>query len=309
VLVAVAAGLAGCTATPGRTDEDPPGDQPTDSDGPTPTGDDCTSGFHVALKAFAPSDDLAVHVEGATERDLVATAVESGSATHETYGESPLRAGVVEHEEAYYQLAVEEAGSETVPAFLFDISWENGRTAPDGSTLLAFEDLPEPDREAIRFLVPDGEGEEDEGHPSQSFTGRERPVPYPAGGDDSRLLEQDTVWVRYDGREYRVSTGAETTTELHRYRYTADEVAADRAALRTWAAETYLLDPSFSEAERDLLRQAGSDYYEECSPPSEALAGIQSKLPEDARLPAPAEGWYVDVDDDRHRLEILKWVE
>lgn len=308
-VVAVAAGLAGCTATPGRDTEVPHDDHPTDTDGPTPGHDDCTSGFHVSLEAYAPSDDLRVHVESETEQELVTAAVESGATVHETYRDAPLGDGVVSHDGAYYWLDVADAGTETVTGYLFDISWENGRTAPDDATVFAFEDLPESDRDAIEFLVPGGSGGEDVGHPTQSFTGRDRPVPYPDGGDDSRLLPRDTVWVRYDDREYRVSPGGETAVDRRRYRYTAERIAGSVDELRTWAAERFLVDLTLTDRQRDLLEAASTDYYEECSPASEALSGLRDQLGDSARLPGPAEGWYVAYDGDRYRLEILQWVE
>lgn len=307
-VVAVATGLAGCTAIPGRDTEDPPDDHPTDSDGPPPTADDCTSGFHVSLEAFAPSEDLPMHVTD-PERELVASAVEGGSTTHRTYGEEPLRSGVVAHDGAYYWLAVSESGGESVPAYLFDISWEKGQPAPEDATLFAYDDLPESDREAIQFLVPNGEGEEDHGHPTEGLSGRDRPVPYRDGGDDSELLGHETVWVRYDGREYRLSPGEPTTTELNRYRYTAEQVASTDADLGAWAAERYVVDLELSDEQRDLLDAASADSYEECAPASDTLASIHNQLPDDGRLPRPADGWYVAYDGERHRLEILEWVE
>lgn len=307
-VVAVAAGLTGCTATPGPGDEDSPDDGPADPDSPTPTRDDCTAGFHVTLEAFTPSRDLRAAVESATEREIVASAVEAGETTHETYGDAPLDDGLVVHDDSYYWLDAASVGSETVTAYLFDVSWENGRTAPEDATLYRFEDLPESDREAVRFLVPDGSGSADMGHPTESFSGRDRPVPYPEGGDDSVLLPADTVWVRYDDREYRLTTGRKTTIDRRRYRYSAKPVADDSDELRSWAADRFLVDLSLTDAQRELLAAAGKDYYGECSPASSALSDLREQLPADSELP-DASGWYVGYDGDRYRLEILQWVE
>lgn len=307
-LVAAAAGLAGCTATPGPGGEESPDDGPAATDEPTPTRDDCTAGFHVTLEAFAPSTDLRAHVETATERDVVASAIEAGETTYETYGDAPLDDGLVVRDGIYYWLDASSAGSDAVTAYLFDLSWENGRTAPDDATLYRFEDLPASDREAVRFLVPDGSGPEDMGHPTERLSGHDRPVPYPEGGDDSVLLPADTVWVRYDDREYRLSTGRETTIDRRRYRYTAQPVADDSDELQAWAADEFLVELSVTDAQRELLAAAATDYYEECSPASSALAGLREQLSADGELPNSS-GWYVTYDGDRYRLQILQWVE
>lgn len=310
VLVAVASGLAGCTAMPERTDQRPQDEERPATKDRTATGDprqsdDCAAGFHVSLAPFAPSDDLPIRVDG--HRALIAAAVDGGTSV-EMYGQEPLDGGVVAHDGAYYRLSVEQVARTRVTAYLFDVTWEEGRTAPEEATVLAFGNLPGSDRGAVRFLVPDGDGAEDGGHPTEEYTGRERPVPYPDGGDDSVLLDYDTVWVRHDGREYHLSPGAETTTEAHRYRYTVDRLADSEGSLRAWAAETYLVDLSPSVAQEDLLAKASKGTYRECAPASDALAGIQDQVAEDARLPQPADGWYVDVDGDRHLLTITRWV-
>lgn len=308
-VLALTTGIAGCTAMPADSPRSPPGSQRTDTDHSPPgesTPNDCTSGYHVSLSPFSPTEDLPMRVDTG-DRSLVAAAVD-GEATVETVREAPLDRGVVAHEGAYYWLDITSSSGTEIPAFLFDISWENGRTAPGSATLFAYEDLPENDRRAVQFLVPGGDGER-LGHPTESFTGRERPVPYPDGGEGSELLAYDTVWVSYEGREYRLAPGGRTTTERHRYRYAAEQIARDDAMLRSWAADRYLVDLSPSDAQRALLDHATGDYYEECAPPSDALADLQSQLSDDDRLPNPAAGWYVAVDGTRHRLDILQWVE
>lgn len=305
-LVAVAVGAAGCTS---RLD-DPADDTPPTDVPPTPgEEDDCAAGLQVELGPFAPAADLPMQVGGGTERAVVDAAVADGETTVRRYGEAPLDAGVVAHGGRYYHLTVAESATETVPAYRFDLSWTAGRTAPDDATVLSFESLPESDREAMRFLVPDGEGEEDVGHPENKLSISQRPVPYPDGGPDSELLSRAAVWVRWRDREYRVSTGEETTTERHTYRYRAAQVAADDSGLRSWAASEYLVDLSPSDAQRDLLDRARNDGYGECTPASDPLQALLDALPSDDGLPEPAEGWYVAFDGSRYRLSVLRWVE
>lgn len=307
-VVAAAAGLGGCTSI--LSDETGPDESPDGDASPARTPDDCTAGYHVDRHPFAPSEDLPARLDGQVDREVVAAAVADGETTHETYGQKPVDEGVVTHDGAYYWLSITAASAAEVPAYLVDCSWENGREAPSDATVLAYADLPESDRAAMRLLVaPEGTGE-GERHPTESLSIKERPVPYPEGGDDSELLARDTVWVRWDDREYRVSTGAETTTERHTYRYAAEHVADDDAALRTWASEEFVVDLSLSDAARDVYERAGGEAgYEACEPAPDGLDAILDQLPETARLPGPADGWYVRVDGERSRLAVLEWVE
>lgn len=311
VLTGLAVGVSGCTALPGNRTDSSAGVQSHSGtrDGKTPSESDCTAGYDVSVAPFAPATDLPITLDREAERELVAAAVDEGSTTYETYAQAPLDAGgVVERDESYYRLSVTQTGRKAVEAYLFDLSWEKGRTAPSGATVYDYEQLPRGDRVALERLVsPEGE----ERRPTQGLTVRESPVPYPDGGDGSRLLPEDTAWVRWNDREYRVSTGEQTTTDLRTFEYGANQIADDAAELREWAATEYLVALSEpSDAQRRLLEQASDDgdSYRECTPASDALAGIRSQLPDDRRLPQPAEGWYVADGERRFRLEISRWV-
>ncbi|WP_255149228.1 hypothetical protein [Halorarius halobius] len=308
-VVAAAAGLGGCTSV--LSDDAASEGSPVDGTDPgTGTPDDCTAGYYVDRYPFTPVEDLPATLDRAVEREVVAAAVADGETTYETYGQEPLDEGVVAHEDTYYWLSITAASATEVPAYLFDCSWEYGREAPADATVIAYADLPESDREAMQLLVAPEGSEEGERHPSESLTIRERPVPYPEGGDDSELLARDTVWVRWNDREYRVSTGERTSTERHTYRYAAEQVADDDAGLRAWAGEEFVVDLSLSEAARDAYERAGGEAgYEACEPAPDGLDALLDQLPEDARLPGPADGWYVRVDGERSRLTVMQWVE
>lgn len=311
VLTGLAAGVSGCTALPGNRINSPAGVQSPSRtrDGKTPSENNCTAGYDVFLAPFAPTTDLPITLDREAERELVAAAVDEGSTTYETYAQAPLNVGgVVERDGSYYRLSVTQTGRKEIEAYLFDLSWEKGRTASSGATVYDYEQLPRIDREALERLVsPEGE----ERRPTQGLTVRESPVPYPNGGDSSRLLPEDTAWVRWNDREYRISTGEQTTTNLRTFECGVNQIADDAPGLREWAATEYLVALSeLSDAQRRLLEQASDDgdSYQECTPASDALAGIRSQLPDDRRLPQPAEGWYIADGERKFRLEISRWV-
>ena len=303
---------AGCVGSPpsetpadDRTDSPPPTTEARDRE--TATGN-CESGFHVSTSAFDPVADLPADLDD-RERTLVADAVAGGGATDETYGRPPLsEATFVSHDGAFYRIASSVASVERVPAFPMRIEWERGQEPPAGVVAVPTADLPAVDREVLRGALA---GNERKGFPSQSLSVREYPAPYPDGGDASRLVGNVT-WVAWRDRALRVEVAGESTTTRERrtYRYTVERVAATPAAFRRFVADEYLvgLDDA-PAAQRELVRTALDDTYEECAPPSDALAGLRRRLAGADPLPDASREWYVALDGRRFRLGVLRWVE
>lgn len=310
---------AGCIGTPDapRPNDDPPVDSPerspTDYDhtGEPPGTDGCTGGYTVSAERFDPASNLTIRLDDAA-RSLVATAVETGAAEVELYADSPpVDDGVyVERDGAYYETSVKQVDSTEVPAVVTNVEWEKGQAAPDDATAVGFDDLPAVDRAALRYAVY-GEplNRENEGHPKEGFSRREMPVPYPGGTDGSTLVGDAETWVRWNDRTYHVWTGGETSQTRNRFRI---EVAdrGDATAFREHVADEYLVDLSgLSDAEREILRTATGGTHEECGQASDALEALLNRLPDDRRLPEPAnDGWYVSYEDSRYLLNVYRWV-
>lgn len=305
------AGGSGPTEQPPR--ESSPDGSPTDY---THTGeprgsDGCTAGFDVVAEPVDPADDLTIRL-GDRARSLLAEADARGAAEATLYADSPpVDDGVfVEHDGAFYETTVRRVDNTDVPAVVTNLEWERGQRAPDDAAVVAYADLPAADRAALRYGVYGGPYErEQRGHPTESLTLREVPLPYPQGTDESALAGDGETWVRWDGRTYGVWTEGETTTR-HRFRLTVTEVAGTAEAFRAFVVEAYLLELSgLAEPERAILRAAVEDRYDECTPASEGLAALRDRLPEDARFPPPQyDAWYVAFEGDRYALSIVRWV-
>lgn len=317
-LSALAAALAGGCLGPATDPE--PGPAVTDDRSPTdythtgaPRGsEDCSGGFHVSADPFDPAADLPLRLDDAA-RSLVGDAVQTGAAEAAVYADTPPVAdGVyVAVDEAFYETAVREVDRTQVPALVTNVEWERGQTAPEDAEVVAFADLPAADRFALRYGIYGGaEGGEEHGHPSESLSLREVPLPYPDGTADSAFAGDGETWVRWDDRTYRVWTDGETTTSRHRFRLEVTRVAADADAFRSHVADEYLLTlTGLSADERSVLDAAAAGTYEECEPASAGLAALREKLNDADRLPQPMhDAWYVAHDEQRYALTLTRWV-
>lgn len=292
-----------------------PDSEPTDSPSGESTPDDCTSGFHVSAEPFAPAKELPVELDP-PQRSLVDSLLPDGSTEVTTYAaDPPLRDGVyIERDGNFFRAETTRLSEEEVPARLFDVDWEKGRTPPENATVVAFETLPGADRQALRLVVEGpkygGEGEEG-GHPTQGLSHTDYPAPYPNGTADSRLVGAGTTWVRWNDRAYRVRVDGESTTTRHTFGITVSQVVGDAAGFREHVEREFLRRLSNLPAgEADILQSATGDAYQECAPSSKSLASLQDRLPAAEQLPPPhSQSWYVAFGGERYRLWITNWVE
>lgn len=271
-------------------------------------GGDCNSGVYVDAEPFAPVPALEDRLDD-DERAVGAEAVENDGTRRTTYAQVPFRAPtLVPHDGAFYRLTRDTVESVDVPAFALDAEWEEGQSAPTGTEVVAFADLPENDRRAFRLAMPEGKGDRF----PQGFSVGEYPAPYPDGGAGSRLVGE-TTWVEWEDRTVRVEIAGEQTgtTERVTYAFAAERVADDAAGFRTYLAGEYLVDLSDAPAAQlEILRSArGEESYEECLPASDALAALRDRLDDAAKLPEPYQReWYVAFDGERSRLSVTEWV-
>ncbi|MEF8854724.1 MAG: hypothetical protein V5A24_04430 [Haloarculaceae archaeon] len=148
------------------------------------------------------------------------------------------------------------------------------------------------------------------------------PVPYPNGTDDSRLVEADVIWVRWNDRTYRVAPGEAATTTRFTARNSLSSVADTADGFPAHVVEQSLIGLSaVTDAEQSILRQAaaddGSEEYgpaseeygpasEEYGTASEELTCLRERLPRDRHLPQPhARDWFLAFGGTRYRLSIV----
>lgn len=283
----------------------------------TESGDDCVGGFVVEAQPFT-AQEVTVQLSD-DERELIAEAVENGTAEVVSYGQAPVAADVfVEYDGAFYETDYSATTTE-ISAYKMDLSWERGQQAPASATSIDFADLPEADQSALRLAVYGGEegqlndaGEEKRDQlPRQSLGMHEFPAPYPNGSESSRLVDRGVVWVSWDDRIYRVEVGDATTTERHTRQYQVDHVADDEAGFREALADDFLIRfEDLPEGEHTIMEQALGKGYEECTPASDELESFQNRLPDEKRLPAPNHrSWFVRFEGEGYLLTISQWVQ
>ncbi|NHX36937.1 MULTISPECIES: hypothetical protein [Halolamina] len=270
--------------------------------------DDCTSGVYVDAEPFDPVAALEDRLRE-QERGVGAEAVENDGARRTTYAGVPFREPTLfPHGGAFYRISRETVESVDVPAFELDAEWEEGQSAPAGTEVVPFADLPENDRRAFRLAMPEEKG----GQFPEGFSVGIYPAPYPDGGEGSRLIGE-TTWVEWEDRAVRVEVAGERTgtTERVTYAFAAERVAADAAGFRAFLADAYLVDLADApEAQLEILRNArGEGSYEECLPASDALAALRDRLDDEEKLPEPYRNdWYVAFEGERSRLSVSEWV-
>lgn len=277
--------------------------------------DDCQGGFVVEARPFTASE-VTLRLRD-DERKLIAEAIENGTAEVVSYGQAPIAANVfVEYDGAFYETDYSVTTTE-LTAYELNLSWERGQQVPVTATSIRFADLPEADQSALRLAVYGGEegqvsDEEDKRDqlPQESMEMHEVPIPYPNGGDSSRLVGGGVVWVSWDDRVYRVEVGDSTTTERHTRQYQVDHIAEDEAGFREALADDFLIRfADLLEQERAIMEQALGDGYEECTPASDALENLQNRLSNEKQLPAPNyRSWFVRFEEEGYLLTISQWV-
>ncbi len=279
-------------------------------------GDDCSFGFELTMTPATEADFLEETLTGPSRdrpddwRAIVSETVERGEARYTTVHAAPVRDGDrIEYEGGYYRFAREEVTTEEVEARVFRAEYESGRDPPTGASVVAFEDLPETDRAALRDVLPDLDRRLAE---SQGFTVGGYPVVYPDGAEpDSVLLGEGSTWVRYDGEVIEISVEGTERVERATYRYTATELAADREAYLQYVRETFVVElGDLPEEEREVLSraiEAGEDGVQLCEPEGaqravvERLDGIaESKTPHDRT-------WFLEYDGEVYLTSLLEF--
>lgn len=180
--------------------------------------------------------------------DTIREAIETGSATADGRGPPVREAGPYRHEDGVFNLSHEVVDSHQETGADVRVDYN-----PDDASgeAIAYEDLPEVDRERLSPLFPP----DDEG-------GEGYDIGVGVRYNDSEAAEsvlvgpQEYEVVTYEGERYRIDVETEPVT-VNTYRYTAEEVAPSVAAYGSRLREEYefTLD-GLSDEQRSVVESA-----------------------------------------------------
>lgn len=231
---------------------------------------------------------------------VIESAVENGSATDDDRRQLFDKEETVQFDGVYYAVSVSEEDSTDVTVYTVHVEFDSDEpTAERGA--IAFEDLPETDRDRLEPAIPD---------PDET-TGEDiaRAIEYGTAAD----VENESVFVpdqEYDvivqGEDrYRVTVDTRTTTEST-YRYEVTEVADSTTEFAESAREMYLAElTGLSDAEREVVEEAIDDgYFDD----DDAFRSVVEKIREhDAIREADFYGtWLLEYEDTAY-LTYVEW--
>jgi hypothetical protein len=208
------------------------------------------------------------------EQAIIAEAAPNGTA-NVTGRSPPLETDrPVAFEGRYYNVSVTRLGESesTRYAAEIEIDYDPGTVTPaDGS--IAYESLPDVDREALGDMIPPAED-----RPTGDGYDFGRGYTYPENATDESVLipEQQYDVVTYEGEQYRIRVQSEPADESE-YRYDVSLVADTTAAFADLLRERYLFELSgLSEAEREVVETAIEDgYFEDAT---DAFRSVVARL-------------------------------
>lgn len=196
--------------------------------------------------------------------ELARSAIDDGSASY-TACERLVQDGVYRIDGTYYRLRTAEtssagaAGYEVEAAFL-----DAERTRPSTDRVVAFEELPAPDRRALRYGVLNGLGKEATGAELSGVTSHTT-ICYPSEADLNASALVPTPrreYIDYDGTVMALTVEGPVETTSREFRLRAREVAATPAAFVEYAFARLLPAPvdlderSLTDRQAAILREA-----------------------------------------------------
>lgn len=260
----------------------------------------CERGSVVFANPFEPSKQA---YSAAEAPDVVATGVESGTATYRGFDRTPFEDGAyVSFDGAFYEVAVTDEARSAFDARIGEIRWEDGQTPPEGESAVRYEALPAVDRRALSRWF-------DQNRTRPADGGRiHGAVPYPNGTAGSRLVGAGTVWVEWNGRVYDVAVSADPARVYrHTETYRFDRVAASLDAFETHLADRHLVPlTELSPAGDEVVTEAVAGQYRGCGD-DDGIESLRSHLSSPSRL--PRFGTYlVSYEGTRYELAVSEWV-
>jgi len=209
----------------------------------------------------ATADDIADEVSmepdpGSEEYDLVASAIENGSATRRGRYELFDRTDTVRVDGAFYEVSETRIASSEVTVYEVLVDFDPEDATPDLGEI-AFEDLPETDRERLEPILSEADPPQGDGYDIGVSYGSAEEV----GNDSVFVPERRYDVLVYEGERYRVAVDSRTAPEVE-YRYETTEVAPDVETFAEQVRDRYLFVLSgLSDAEREVVEESIDGAY------------------------------------------------
>ena len=209
----------------------------------------------------ATADDIADEVSmapdpGSEEYEIVASAIENGSATRRGRYELFDRTDAVRIDGTVYEMSETRVASSEVTVYEVLVDLDPEDTTPDLGEI-EFEELPETDRERLEPILSEADPPQGDGYDFGVGYGSAAEV----GNDSVFVPERRYDVLVYEGERYRVAVDSRTAPEVE-YRYEATEVAPDTETFADRVRDRYLFVLSgLSDAEREVVEESIDGAY------------------------------------------------
>ena len=206
------------------------------------------------------ADERSTRVEpGSEEYRVLTSARDDGAATRTGRRELFDRTDTVRVDGTFYEVSETRLESSEATVYSVDVAFNPDDTKAEASEV-AYEDLPEFDREQLSFVVNGQKPADEEGYIASVDYGTAEEV-----GDRSALVPDPQYdIVTHEGNRYRVEVESRTVSEGE-YRYEVTEIAPDVETFADQVREEYLFAlTGLSDAEREVVEEAiDGAYYED----------------------------------------------
>ena len=205
-----------------------------------------------------------------------------------------------------YQLTQTGSYTEIRQVLILDIEWDTDVTAPTDAVVKAYDSLPEVDKKAFQKLLAAA----DESNSGDALTADAERVEYADGFDDSYLATVEEVWIRWDGREYRVTVrGSLDEITAEGYTYEVTVLAESQTELQENLAEEHLVEmDEATAAEREIVRTAiENGEYHDCGR-QEAEEKLEKRLRIAGQITWPSPLYYVSFEGRRYAIAFRNWI-
>ena len=247
------------------------------------------------------ADERSTRVEpGSEEYRVLTSARDDGAATRTGRRELFDRTDTVRVDGTFYEVSETRLESSEATVYSIDVAFNPDDTKAEVGEV-AYEDLPEYDREQLSFITDGQEPADEEGYNVNVDYGTAEAV-----GDRSALVPDPQYdIVTHEGNRYRAEVESRTVSEGE-YRYEVTEIAPDVETFADQVREEYLFAlTGLSAAEREVVEEAiDGAYYED----DDAFRSVVEKIRDHDGLYVESHDgtWLLNYDDIEYLTDV-RW--